>query len=134
MSAIRKAIFFALLFLVTYLSLKPGSSVQEEIWLPSHWGLWLDIHDNWKNALGFGALAFSAFAAWPQGWGPLSLTKTRTRRAIIALSILLLIATFEGLQIFLPGRHPDPADLTAGALGTAFAWMAISQFVPKPGK
>jgi len=123
----RKPLFWFLLILVSYLSLKPSSSVQEEIWLPSAWGLWLDIHDNWKNTLGFGTLALSAYFAWPGGWGPRQLASA-WRRFLIAGALLALIMLFEFLQIFMPGRHADPADLTAGGLGIALAWVAGGKF------
>jgi hypothetical protein len=115
------AIFGLLLFMVSYLSLKPGSSVQEEFWLPSSWGLLLDIYDAWKNALGFGALALAAFLAWPEGWGR-SNWSSRARRIFTGACGVLLIAFFEVVQFFMPGRHCDLADILAGGAGIAGAY------------
>lgn len=112
-----------LLCLVTYLSVKPGSSVQEEIWLPSAWGLWFDIHDHWKNALGFGALAASAYLGWPSGWGS-GQWPMWVRLATIAFLLTLLIAAFEVIQLALPRRFADPRDVIAGGLGVVCAWGA----------
>jgi hypothetical protein len=113
--------FWGLLCLVTYLSVKPGSSVQEEIWLPTEWGLWLDIHDQWKNALGFGVLAGSAYLGWRSGWGPRS-WPIRGRLALVAVLLITLIAVFEAIQLALPRRFADPRDIIAGGLGVLCAW------------
>ncbi len=116
-----QAMFWGLLCLVTYLSVKPGSSVQEEIWLPTEWGLWLDIHDQWKNALGFGVLAGSAYLGWRSGWGPRS-WPIRGRLALVAVLLITLIAVFEAIQLALPRRFADPRDIIAGGLGVLCAW------------
>jgi hypothetical protein len=117
---LHRGLFFLLLLFVSYLSLKPGASVQEEIWLPSAWGLLLDIYDAWKNAFGFGVLGLAAFLGWPQGWGR-EHWQPRTRKIAIGLCGVLLIALFEGLQYFMPRRHTDLADVIAGGLGIALA-------------
>ena len=116
-----QAMFWGLLCLVTYLSVKPGSSVQEEIWLPTKWGLWLDIHDQWKNALGFGVLAGSAYLGWRSGWGPSS-WPIRGRLALAAVLLITLIAVFEAIQLALPRRFADPRDIIAGGIGVVCAW------------
>src|SRR6185295_10844401 len=92
---VQRPLFCLLLLMVTYLSLKPGCSVQEEIWLPSRWGLWLDIYDGWKNGFGFGTLALAAFFGWPQGWGS-QRWPLLVRRLTIGLCCVMLVAIFEG--------------------------------------
>src|SRR4051812_42814822 len=121
----QRLLFTLLLFMVSYLSLKPGSSVQEEFWLPSSWGLLLDIYDGWKNALGFGALGFAAFLGWPAGWGRAGWS-SRTRKILVGACGVMLIASFEVLQFFMPGRHCDPADIIAGGAGITLAYGAAA--------
>jgi hypothetical protein len=119
---VQRPVFALLLIMVAYLSLKPGSSVQQEVWLPSAWGLLLDIYDGWKNALGFGTLALAAFLAWPNGWGRVNWS-ARSRKLVIAACCVLLIAFFESVQFFMPGRHCDAADIMAGSIGIALAYV-----------
>lgn len=119
---VQRPLFAILLAMVTYLCLKPGSSVQEEFWLPSSWGLLLDIYDAWKNAFGFGMLALAAFLGWPEGWGRIDWSAKR-RKMTIAGGCVLLIGLFECIQFFMPGRHCDLADILAGSIGIAVAYV-----------
>jgi hypothetical protein len=126
---LQRLLFWLLLLMVAYLSLKPGSSVQEEVWLPSSLGLFLDVYDSWKNAFGFGVLALSAFLGWPEGWGRKQ-WKLKWRICLIGLCCCTLIVIFETIQICMPGRHSDPADIIAGAIGISVAG-AFSVLVKK---
>ena len=80
-----------------------------------------DLHDQWKNFVGFFAMGFTGFLAWPQGVGLASLSLTR-RRVHLALLLCGVIVVIEVIQIPIPTRWCDEKDILAGSLGVWVSW------------
>lgn len=104
------AIGWFLIALVVYLSLAPG-------WLP------LDAltDDEIGHRLTYGishVLAYATLMLWFLQLYPVS------RRPMIAVCLLGLGITLEGLQAFTPDRDPDYLDVLANAVGVALGWLS----------
>jgi hypothetical protein len=118
-----RALFFLLLVAVLYLTLKPNPQIAEVAVMPQTMADFFDLHDDWKNVVGFGALALAGFLGWPGGWGPVSWTE-RARRRLLFVALFSAVGWMEFFQLFIPTRFADPKDLVAGGLGTLLAWLA----------
>jgi hypothetical protein len=53
--------FLILLVMILYLTVKPRPAIQEIQWMPKGSTVFFDLHDGWKNAVGYGALALAGF-------------------------------------------------------------------------
>src|SRR5688500_18313749 len=91
--------FLLLVVLLCYLSFKPNPAIQEERWMPGEMTAWFDMHDQWKNFMGFGALGFAAYMAWPRGFKGSGL-------ALWGMMVMVIVA-MELIQIPIPRRWFD---------------------------
>ena len=124
-----RALFFALLAAVLYLTLKPNPQIAEVAVMPRTMAEFFDLHDDWKNVAGFGALALAGFLGWPDGWGPSSWSRRR-RRWLLFMGLFSAVWWMEFFQLFIPTRFADPKDLVAGGLGTLLAWGLAGRRTP----
>jgi hypothetical protein len=115
-------LFFVILGTLAYLSFKPNPAIQGTIVMPASLGAWFDLHDDWKNLVGFGAMGFAGFMAWPQGIGSLTELVLWQRRVLLGLAMCLVILSMELVQIPIPRRWFDVKDLIAGSLGIGLSW------------
>lgn len=109
----RKLLFMLMLFAAgLYYALRPVDSRGRNTWLPGTWAEWIDRHDWWFNFWAFVIVA--AGMVWAMGPG-----RPALYRWFVALAGgSLLAVALETVQIGIPGRHPDPADLTASLWGS----------------
>lgn len=114
--------FIALVAALAYLSFKPNPEIQGTIAMPTSLGAWFDLHDDWKNLVGFGTMGFAGFMAWPTGIGQGVRLRLWQRRVLLALAMCLVILVMELVQIPIPRRWFDVNDLMAGSLGIALSW------------
>jgi len=115
---------------VSYLSLKPSSSVQEEVSLPSAVAFVAgrprqpEKRPRIRNPGSFGLISHG-----PVAGDQAQLAPGVGDVPLIAGALLALIVLFELLRVFVPGRRSDPADLTAGGpRELALAWCAGGEF------
>lgn len=120
-----RVVFAMLLVVVAFLSFKPNPAIQGTPGIPASLAEWFDLFDQWKNFLGFAALGFAGFMAWPDGAGRGS---PRRRRVWLALAICGVIVCLELIQIPIPRRWCDPKDVVAGSLGVWSAWPLAGAF------
>lgn len=116
-----RVLFVALLTGLLYLSFKPNPAIQDVDWMPKSAAEFFDLYDQWKNFVGFLAMGFTGFLAWPYGVGPASISLT-CRRAHLALLLCGLIVVIELVQIPIPTRWCDEKDILAGSLGVWASW------------
>jgi glycosyltransferase involved in cell wall biosynthesis len=82
-------------------------------WLPGKWAEWLDMHDWWLNFWAFAVLGMVIFRLTGR-------ERKAWMRLLAAVALgTLLAAGIEVAQFRIPGRRPDPADLTAAFAGSA---------------
>ena len=117
-----KLAFGALLLALAYLSFKPNPEIQGTIAMPASLGAWFDLHDDWKNLVGFGTMGFAGFMAWPNGLALGLELRLWQRRVLLGLAMCLVILFMELVQIPIPRRWFDVKDLIAGSLGIALSW------------
>jgi hypothetical protein len=122
-----RGLFSILLGLLLYLSFKPNPAIQDVGWMPKSAAEWFDLYDQWKNFLGFAAMGFTGFMAWPEGVGLASTNLTR-RRVRLALLLCGIIIVIELIQIPIPRRWCDPKDILAGSIGVWASWPLVSGF------
>ena len=120
--------FFALVAALAYLSFKPNPEIQGTIAMPASLGAWFDLHDDWKNLVGFGALGFAGFMAWPAGLGSQAKLLLWQRRLLLGGVLCLVILIMELIQIPIPRRWFDVKDLIAGSLGIGLSWPLAAWF------
>jgi len=90
-------------------------------WLPGKWAEWIDMHDWWLNFWAFVVLAGGMVAI-------LGRTRPVWYQLLVAASAgALLAVAIETAQFSIPGRQPDPGDLTA-ALAGSFAGGCLAFF------
>jgi hypothetical protein len=111
--------------LVLFLTIKPNPAIQEVRWMPRESSAFFDLHDGWKNAVGFGMLALAGFIGWPQGYGVRVWTR-RFRRIVQAATYCAVVVLMELLQLFIPTRFCDVDDMASGSLGVLVARLAVS--------
>ena len=121
------ALFIPLLSVLLYLSFKPNPAIQDVEWMPGSLAAWFDLYDQWKNFLGFAAMGFAGFMAWPDGLGGDSLS-ARGRRIRLALLLCGIIVMIELIQIPIPSRWCDPKDIIAGSAGVWASWPLATEF------
>lgn len=109
--------FLLLLVVLCYLSFKPNPAIQEERWMPETVTAWFDMHDQWKNFIGFWCMGFAGFMTWPRG-------VKGSKWALWAL-MTLVIVVMELIQIPIPRRWFDFKDIAAGGLGILAAWPCV---------
>ena len=114
--------FGILLGMVFYLTVKPNPAIQEIQWMPKESTVFFDLHDDWKNVVGYGALALAGFIGWPHGWGPNG-WRAITKRWVQVVACCGIVVFMELLQLFIPTRFCDVKDMTAGSFGVLVAWM-----------
>lgn len=114
--------FCLLLAMVFYLTVKPNPGIQEVPWMPKQPAVYFDMHDGWKNIVGYGVLALAGFMGWRQGWGPRHWSGW-LRRGVQTLSFCGIVLGMELLQLLIPTRFCDIKDVTAGSFGVAVAWL-----------
>lgn len=120
--------FWLLILVLAYLSFKPNPAIQGTIAMPTSLGAWFDLHDDWKNLVGFGAMGFAGFMAWPQGIRSLTKLVLWQRRVLLGLAMCLVILFMELVQIPIPLRWFDVKDLIAGSLGIGLSWPLAAWF------
>ena len=116
-----QALFFPLMAAVLYLTLKPNPQIAEVALMPRPMSQLFDLHDDWKNIVGFGTLALAGFLGWPLGWGPYSWS-SRSRRRLLGIALFSVVWWMEFCQLFIPTRFTDIKDIFAGSLGVMLAW------------
>ncbi|RFC48161.1 MAG: Glycosyltransferase involved in cell wall bisynthesis/VanZ like family protein [Verrucomicrobia bacterium] len=93
-------------------ALSPVDRRGRNTWLPGKWAEWVDMNDWWLNFWAFLIVAGLIFRL---------LGADRSVRfrigAVVALGTLLAVA-IETAQFWIPGRCPDPGDLTAALAGS----------------
>lgn len=101
--------------------------------MPAQSTVFFDLHDDWKNTVGFGVLSLAAFLGWPQGWGP-SHWQAYARRLLQAGLCSGIVVFMELLQLIIPTRFCDIKDMIAGAFGVMLAWglAGLSQIAFAP--
>jgi len=114
--------FYLIVLVLAYLSFKPNPAIQGTIAMPTNLGAWFDLHDDWKNLVGFGAMGFAGFMAWPTGLGLGLELRLWQRRLLLGLVMCLVILFMEVVQIPIPRRWFDVKDLIAGSLGIVLSW------------
>ncbi len=111
-----------LVLVLAYLSFKPNPAIQGTIAMPASLGAWFDLHDDWKNLVGFGAMGFAGFMAWPEGLGSQDKVDLWQRRLLLGGVLCQVILVMELIQIPIPRRWFDVKDLIAGSLGIGLSW------------
>jgi hypothetical protein len=119
---IWRACFWLLMLVLAYLSFKPNPEIQGTIAMPTNLGAWFDLHDDWKNLVGFGAMGFAGFMAWPTGLGLGMRLRLWQRKVLLVVALCLVILFMELVQIPIPRRWFDVKDLVAGSLGVGLSW------------
>jgi glycopeptide antibiotics resistance protein len=90
------------------------------LWIPKNASVFFDLHDDWKNAAGFGALALLMYLGWPLDRHGEQSTLRVTRAFQIAFCCLTVVF-MELLQLLIPSRHCDWKDMIWGSLGVCLA-------------
>jgi glycopeptide antibiotics resistance protein len=123
--SLARLAFLILLGLILYLTVKPNPSIKEIQWMPKESTVFFDLHDGWKNALGYGALALAGFIGWPKGWGRHE-WKPGSRKRAQLIALCGVVVFMELLQLFIPTRFCDIKDMTVGSFGVLVTWCVAT--------
>lgn len=116
-----------LLGAVVWCALAPSPDLVHIGWMPRWLGGWADANPTFRNFPAFGALAvgfFLAAAACFRFW------RAGKLAGLAAIAASFVAVVLEVVQVFLPGRFFDPADIAWSVAG-AIVGAAIIGFVSK---
>jgi hypothetical protein len=101
--------------LAVFLSIKSSPNMSVVRWLPHFITAWADQHGRLCNFPAYGLLAISFLA----------IAKDRWQRTGVTISLALLVAGLEIVQLWIPSRVADKWDIFWGCAGLVTSWAAF---------